>query len=437
MESSTPSQSGKSSTSGPGGKTPTSRQSSKPSSTSRGQKPATLGGPVDPPPEREGAGNGVWADWYQRTLRGAEGGTSESQGPPYLIWMAQARQEAISQIYNRLDGKDPPPRNIASEALRAYYSGVDPQTLKTWACQILCMISEYHMACMTRGYPVTSPILPREIEDRLPPLTDYTSPEDRSGVTDVRIRDHQARTLRVAVWFHRFDMALSEEPTASGSLVRTPHGLRHLLAYFLGPRTAWELQFKDVITQVLKENQRHNEKKCTDVASSLRKCHNQRTKLCNEFDAVSKAMEVITDAPSSREMEHRLNTLQTSLDAVERSIMKFENLIEDCRMQEEEVHHVEEDEAHLEEEICQEQEEEVTDVDMADEEERGDPEPSGPHGEADTEGPLLWPPLKMLSPLRRMPSSCSQHPNPKIPLLDLTSPGARPVQSRERWPSCA
>ena len=97
---------------------------------------------------------------------------------------------------------------------------------------------------------------------------------------------------------------------------------------------------------------------------------------------MSQAMELITDAPSSREMEHRLNTLQTSLDVVERSITKFEKLIEDCRMQEEE--------ACLEEEIHQEQEEEVTDVEMADEEEHGDPEPSGPHGEADTEGP---PPL--------------------------------------------
>ena len=79
------------------------------------------------------------------------------------------------------------------------------------------------MACMTRGSPVTSPILPGEIEDRLPPLTDYASPEDRAGMTDVRVwdhQDHQARTLRVAVWLHRLDMALSEEPPASGSLVR-------------------------------------------------------------------------------------------------------------------------------------------------------------------------------------------------------------------------
>ena len=97
-----------------------------------------------------------------------------------------------------------------------------------------------------------------------------------------------------------------------------------------------------------------------------------------------------TDVPSSREMEHRLNILQTSLNMVERSITKFENLIEDCRMLEEEVRHVEEDEAHLEVEICQEQEEEVTDIEMTDEEERSDPKPSGPCGEADTEGP---PPL--------------------------------------------
>ena len=381
---STSGQGGKSSASSLGGKTSTPCQSSKPASTDRGEKPTASGGPVNLPLEREGAGNGAWADWYQRTLCGAEDGTSEPQGTPYLIGTAQVRWEAICQIYNCVDGKDPPPRKIASEALRAYYSGVDPQTLKTWACQILCMISEYHMACMTRGSPVTSPILPGEIEDRLPPLTDYTSPEDRSGVTNVRVRDHQARTLRVAVWLHGLDMALSEEPTTSGSLVRTRHGHGCLLAYFLGPRTAWELQFEDVINQVLKENKRHNEKKHTDATSSLQKCCNWQTKLRDEFDAVSQAMEVITDAPSSREMEHRLNTLQTSLSTVERSITKFENLIKDCQMLEEEVRHMEEDKIH------QEEEEEIADVEMAEEEEHSGPESSGPRGEADTEGP---PPL--------------------------------------------
>ena len=316
---------------------------------------------------------------------------SEPQGPPYLIRTAQVRQEAIGQIYNSVDGKDLPSCNIASEALWVYYSGVDPQTLNTWACQILCMISKYHMACVTRGSPVTSPILPRVIKDRLPPLTDYAPPEDRLGVTEIRVWDHQTRALQVAMWLHRLDMALSEEPATSGSLVRARHSLRHLLAYFLGPRTAWGLQFEDIINQVLRENQRHNEKKHTDVTSSLWKCCNRRTKLHNEFDAVLKTMEVITDALSCRELEHRLNTLQTSLSMVERSITKFENLIEDCWMLEEEVRHIEEDKAHLEEENCQEEEEEeIADIEMAEEEEHGDSESSGPHREANTKGP---PPL--------------------------------------------
>ena len=193
----------------------------------------------------------------------------EPQGPPYPIGTAQARWEAIGQIYNCVDGKDPPPCNIASEAIRAYYTRIEPRTVKTWACQVLCMISEYHVACVTRGSPVTSPILPGVIKDRLPPLVDYTLPEDRSGMTDVRVWDHQARTLWVAVWLHRLDMALSEEPAASGSLVQARHSLGHLLVYFLAPRTAWGLQFEDVIDQVLRENRRHNERKCNESTSSL------------------------------------------------------------------------------------------------------------------------------------------------------------------------
>ena len=49
---------------------------------------------------------------------------------------------------------------------------------------------------------------------------------------------------------------------------------------------------------------------------------------------------------------------------------------------------MQEEEAHQEEGISHEQEEEeVTDAEMVDEEECGDPEPSDLHGEADAEGP--------------------------------------------------
>ena len=215
--------------------------------------------PVDLRSERQGAGNG--RSWFEWSIQETEREAGEPQSPPYPIGTVPARWEAIGQIYDHVAGKELPPCNIASEAIRAYYPRIEARTLKTWACQVLCMISEYHMACVTRGSPVTSPILPGVIEDKLLPLTGYALPEDRSGVTDVRVRDHQAKTLWVAVWLHRLDMALSGEPLASGSLVWTQHSLGHLLTYFLAPGTTWGLRFEDVVDQVLLENRKHNERR--------------------------------------------------------------------------------------------------------------------------------------------------------------------------------
>ena len=134
-----------------------------------------------------GAGDGGGTNWYQMYMRETQGGISEPPGPPYLVGTAEERKAAVGHIYGKMAGKQPPEHNIASRALRAYYTRADPQTLSTWACQILCMIAEYHMACVTRGSTVTSPLLPRELAERLPPLADYAPPEDQAGVTDVRV----------------------------------------------------------------------------------------------------------------------------------------------------------------------------------------------------------------------------------------------------------
>ena len=201
---STLNQGGQPSTSGQGGmttaprqgrKSSTPRQSGEPASSSRSGTPAASGGPSNLPPGRGGAGDGIWTDWYEMYMCETQGRTSEPLGPPYPIRPAEVRWEAVGQIYDQVDGKEPPSHNITSKALWAYYTRVDPQTLSTWACQILCMIAEYHMACVTRGSPVTSPIVPRGLEEHLSSLADYALPEDRSGATDVRVRDHRARTL--------------------------------------------------------------------------------------------------------------------------------------------------------------------------------------------------------------------------------------------------
>ena len=188
-------------------------------------------------------------------------------------------------------------------------------------------------------------------------------------------------------------MALHGEPGSSRSLVRSRHCYGDLLAYFLGPGTTWELSFEDVVIQVLKENRRHLKTKRAKVATSLGNCNRRRTDLRGEFDATSEAMQMVTDRASGMELEHRLNFLQTSLTAIERAITKYKNILEDCRMQEEE--------ARQEEVISQEQEEEEGDADteMMEEGERGDGEPSGPQGVAETEEvPPLVPTGNAVSP---------------------------------------
>ena len=220
--------------------------------------------------------------------------------------------------------------------------------------------------------------MPGDLAERLLPLADYAPLEDQSSTTDVRVRDHWARTLRVAILCHRLDMALSEEPGSSRSLVRSRHHCGELLAYFLGPGTAWELHFEEVVTQVLKENQRCLEMRHTKAAKSLSMCNKCRTELRGEFDATSEAMEMVTDRVSGKELEHRLNSLQTSLATVKRAIIRHKNTIEDCWMQEEEA---------LQEEVTlpEWEEEEDTDAKIEEEGERSDGEPSGPQGAAKTE----------------------------------------------------
>ena len=178
-----------------GGKSSTPHQGGELASTGGSKPSVALGGPSNRPPGRGGAGDSAGTDWFQMYMLETQGGISEPPVSPYPVGTAEERRETIGHIYDQVAGKEPPSHNIASRALRAYYTRVDPQTLSTWACQILCMIAEYHMACMTRGSVVTSPILPRELAEHLLPLADYAPPEDQFGTTDVRVRDHWARTL--------------------------------------------------------------------------------------------------------------------------------------------------------------------------------------------------------------------------------------------------
>ena len=91
-------------------------------------------------------------------------------------------------------GHDPPHDNITSPAISAYYLTLTASPVVALSNQVLCMISEYHMACMINGPSTTSPIPSQEIEDKLPPLKSYAL-QKGSGLNDVRVQDHKAKSL--------------------------------------------------------------------------------------------------------------------------------------------------------------------------------------------------------------------------------------------------
>ena len=72
------------------------------------------------------------------------------------------------------------------------------------------MISEYHLVSHAQGSSSLSPVLLEAVTELLPPLDKYTGGVGFRGTRDVRVVD-RARTLQIAAWLHRLDMAATEK----------------------------------------------------------------------------------------------------------------------------------------------------------------------------------------------------------------------------------
>ena len=258
-------------------------------------------------------------------------------GCPFSLGSEPDRKEAMSAIYEHMAGQELPQRNITSWAISAYYPNFTLTAVKTVASQVLCMIAEDHLVCATRGSMTTSLILPKAVEQYLPPLVDYTCPGS-TGLTDVRVHDHKARSLHVGVWLHRMDMSLSWEKEASESLVQSRHSKGLLLSYLLAPGTG-NLCFEEVVSRVLQENQEEHERVKEKFRSSLNRSLHRQARLLRELDELSKGLEAATDGKAQKEIDERMGVIRTALEKVEASVAENEDHLEESWIWEEEVHH--------------------------------------------------------------------------------------------------
>ena len=228
---------------------------------------------------------------------------------PFPLQDSEGRLASVSQLYAHVAEQPVADHNVAGSAIMHLHPEVQPQNARCLGNQVACMIAEYCLTTSAQGPLSLSPIVPHEAAALLPALKHYVPGVAFEDTRDVRVVDH-AKTLRVAIWLHRLDMAVGGEALASKTLETSWHHLGPLLESFLTPRTS-NLTFQEVVDCILKENHRaseqslHHLKGChihdREVFKGLIKAHGELDKsdkatkksLKKEIDQRCKSLEML------------------------------------------------------------------------------------------------------------------------------------------------
>ena len=238
---------------------------------------------------------------------------------PFPLRDSEGRLTSISQLYAHVAEQPVADHNMAGSAIMHLHPEMQPQNARRLRNQVACMIEEHHLTASAQGPSSLSPIIPQEAAALLPALKHYVPGVAFEGTRDVRVVDC-AKTLWVAVWLHRLDMAMGGEALASETLEASRHRLGPLLESFLTPRTS-NLTFQEVVDCVLKENHRSSEQSLhhlkghhihdREVLEGLIKAHREldktdkatRKSLKKEIDQRHKSLEVLKECISYYETQ--------------------------------------------------------------------------------------------------------------------------------------
>ena len=180
------------------------------------------------------------------------------------------------------------------------------------------MISEYHLTCLSQGPSYVSPVLPEAANNLLPSLEEYRAGGDFQGTRDARVLE-RAKTLQVADWLHRLDMAAAGERTASYSLDATRHGRGPLLEFLLAPRAS-NLTFEEVVHWVLAENR-------DKMESSLDNVQKLWALLRGELEDLHQAHKDEPDTSAQRRMKKEMERKWKDLKGLKATISKYESCL--------------------------------------------------------------------------------------------------------------
>ena len=225
----------------------------------------TQGARSDPPIPMETGGAGDGRSWAEQAKAGTEEEWRRDRPAkhcrssprrweahstyPFPLQDSEGRHKAVQQLYRHAGEHTPAHHNVAAEGMASHHPDLESGMAKCLNNQVLCMISEYHLKCLSRGPSYISPVLPEAAKNLLPFKEEYLAGGDFQGTWDLRVLE-RAKTLWVAIWLHRLDMAASGDGEASYSLEIAWHGRGPLVGFLLAPQAS-SLMFEEVIDQVI------------------------------------------------------------------------------------------------------------------------------------------------------------------------------------------
>ena len=172
---------------------------------------------------------------------------------PFPLWDSEGRHEAVQQLYHHASELTPAHHDVAAQGMATHHPDLEAGVTKSLNNMVLCMVSEYHLTCLSQGLSYISLVLPEAAKNLLPSVKEYMSGGDFQGTQDARVLE-RAKTLWVAVWLHHLDMAAAGDRRASYSLDASKHSRGPLLEFLLAPQAS-NLTFEEVVHRVPGENQ--------------------------------------------------------------------------------------------------------------------------------------------------------------------------------------
>ena len=188
-------------------------------------------------------------EWKRgRPAKHRQSGSRRWEGPstnPFPLQNSEGRCEVVQQLYKHAGESSLAHHDVATQGMACHYPDMELGKMKSLNNQVLCMISEYHLTCLSQGTTCISLVIPETVEDLLPPMEEYLADEGPRETRDLRVTE-RARTLWVAIWLHCLDMAAAGDETTSWSLDIAWHGRGPLLEFLLAPQMS-SLMFEEVV----------------------------------------------------------------------------------------------------------------------------------------------------------------------------------------------